>query len=212
MSRRKLAVLFGGCSSEYSVSLQSAHAVLSHLDPEKYEPVLLGITREGRWLLYTGPLEALLDDTWHQDTRRTIPAVISPDRGLHGLLVIAPAGITAVRLDAAFPVLHGKNGEDGTVQGLLELAGIPIVGCGTCASAICMDKDLAHRLAGQSGVAVPRSVVFRAGEDRAMLPSQAARLGYPLFVKPARAGSSFGVSRVERPDALGRGGDRRAGA
>lgn len=114
-------------------------------------------------------------------------AVISPDRGLHGLLVIAPAGITAVRLDAAFPVLHGKNGEDGTVQGLLELAGIPIVGCGTCASAVCMDKDLAHRLAGQSGVAVPRSVVFRAGEDRAMLPSQAARLGYPLFVKPARA-------------------------
>lgn len=202
MSRRKLAVLFGGCSSEYSVSLQSAHAVLSHLDPEKYEPVLLGITREGRWLLYTGPMEALLDDTWHQDTCRTIPAVISPDRGLHGLLVIAPAGITAVRLDAAFPVLHGKNGEDGTVQGLLELAGIPIVGCGTCASAVCMDKDLAHRLAGQSGVAVPRSVVFRAGEDRAMLPSQAARLGYPLFVKPARAGSSFGVSRVERPDAL----------
>ena len=127
MSRRKLAVLFGGCSSEYSVSLQSAHAVLSHLDPEKYEPVLLGITREGRWLLYTGPMEALLDDTWHQDTRRTIPAVISPDRGLHCLLECAPAVITAFRLDAAFPMLHCKDGEVETVHCLLELAGIPMV-------------------------------------------------------------------------------------
>ena len=141
MKKITLAVLFGGSSTEYEISLQSAHAVLTHLDRDRYEPVLLGITRDGRWLLYQGPVDALLDDTWHTDARHTVPAVISPDRGVHGLLLIAPAGPSTRYLDAAFPVLHGKNGEDGTVQGLLELAGIPVVGCGVLASALCMDKD-----------------------------------------------------------------------
>ena len=135
MKKITLAVLFGGSSTEYEISLQSAHAVLTHLDRDRYEPVLLGITRDGRWLLYQGPVDALLDDTWHTDARHTVPAVISPDRGVHGLLLIAPAGPSTRYLDAAFPVLHGKNGEDGTVQGLLELAGIPVVGCGVLASA-----------------------------------------------------------------------------
>lgn len=155
MKKITLAVLFGGSSTEYEISLQSAHAVLTHLDRDRYEPVLLGITRDGRWLLYQGPVDALLDDTWHTDARHTVPAVISPDRGVHGLLLIAPAGPSTRYLDAAFPVLHGKNGEDGTVQGLLELAGIPVVGCGVLASALCMDKDVAHRLVRAAGVAVP---------------------------------------------------------
>lgn len=202
MTKLTLAVLFGGCSTEYPVSLQSAHAVLTHLDPEKYQAVPLGITRDGRWLRYTGSVDALLDDTWHLDERHTTPALISPDRGLHGLMMIAPAGVTTIRLDAAFPVLHGRNGEDGTVQGLLELAGIPVVGCGVLSSALCMDKDVAHQLAAHAGVEVPRSAVFRAGEDLAVLPERAGCLGWPLFVKPARAGSSFGVSRVERPEDL----------
>ena len=198
----RLAVLFGGCSTEYEVSLQSAHAVLTHLDPGKYEPVPLGITRDGRWFLYRGPLDALLDNSWHTATRWLTPAVISPDRGVHGLLLIAPAGPSTVYLDAAFPVLHGKNGEDGTVQGLLELAGIPVVGCGVLPSALCMDKDAAHRLAAAAGVAVPPSALFRAGEDFALLGGRTAGLAYPLFVKPARAGSSFGITRVETPDGL----------
>ena len=202
MKKRKLAVLFGGCSSEYDISLQSAHAVLTHLDPEKYEPVPLGITRDGRWFLYQGPFDTLLDDSWHTDERHLVPAVISPDRGVHGLLLIAPAGPSTVYLDAAFPVLHGKNGEDGTVQGLLELSGIPIVGCGVLPSALCMDKDAAHRLAAAAGVAVPPSALFRAGEDMALLPERTAGLTYPLFVKPARAGSSFGISKVDSPEAL----------
>ncbi len=197
-----IAVLFGGCSTEYPVSLESAHAVVSHLDRGKYIPVLLGITRDGRWFLYDGPADALLDDTWHADARHCTPALISPDRGLHGLMTVAPAGITTIRLDAAFPVLHGKNGEDGTVQGLLELAGIPIVGCGSLASAVCMDKEVAHTLAAAAGVAVPSSASFRAGEDFALLPLRTAALRYPLFVKPARSGSSFGISRVERPEDL----------
>ncbi len=202
MKKITLAVLFGGSSTEYEISLQSAHALLTHLDRDRYEPVLLGITRDGRWLLYQGPVDALLDDTWHTDARHTVPAVISPDRGVHGLLLIAPAGPSTRYLDAAFPVLHGKNGEDGTVQGLLELAGIPVVGCGVLASALCMDKDVAHRLVQAAGVAVPPSILFRAGEGLDTLPERTASLTYPLFVKPARAGSSFGITKVEEPGVL----------
>lgn len=199
MKKITLAVLFGGSSTEYEISLQSAHAVLTHLDRDRYEPVLLGITRDGRWLLYQGPVDALLDDTWHTDARHTVPAVISPDRGVHGLLLIAPAGPSTRYLDAAFPVLHGKNGEDGTVQGLLELAGIPVVGCGVLASALCMDKDAAHRLVRAAGVAVPPSALFRTGEGLDTLPERTASLTYPLFVKPARAGSSFASPRWRSP-------------
>lgn len=184
MKKITLAVLFGGSSTEYEISLQSAHAVLTHLDRDRYEPVLLGITRDGRWLLYQGPVDALLDDTWHTDARHTVPAVISPDRGVHGLLLIAPAGPSTRYLDAAFPVLHGKNGEDGTVQGLLELAGIPVVGCGVLASALCMDKDVAHRLVRAAGVAVPPSILFRAGEGLDTLPERTASLTYPCLSSP----------------------------
>ena len=202
MKKITLAVLFGGSSTEYEISLQSAHAVLTHLDRDRYEPVLLGITRDGRWLLYQGPVDALLDDTWHTDARHTVPAVISPDRGVHGLLLIAPAGPSTRYLDAAFPVLHGKNGEDGTVQGLLELAGIPVVGCGVLASALCMDKDVAHRLVRAAGVAVPPSILFRAGEGLDTLPERTASLTYPLFVKPANAGSSVGVGKARNETEL----------
>ncbi|MCI8476838.1 MAG: D-alanine--D-serine ligase VanG [Oscillospiraceae bacterium] len=202
MKKSTLAVLFGGCSSEYAISLQSAYAVITNLDRAKYDLVLLGITRDGRWYRYTGDLEHIHKDTWHTDQTHCIPAVISPDRDTHGLLFLSQAGPSSLRLDAAFPVLHGKNGEDGTVQGLLELAGIPIVGCGTLSSALCMDKEIAHRLAAAEGVAVPRGVVFRAGANLDLLPALTQPLTYPLFVKPARAGSSFGVGRVESPGVL----------
>lgn len=202
MKKLTLAILFGGCSTEYPISLQSAYAVITHLDRKKYKPVLLGITREGRWYHFTGPVDALLDDTWHTDPQNCTPALISPDRGLHGLLLLASAGYTSIRLDAAFPILHGKNGEDGTVQGLLELAGIPIVGCGTLSSALCMDKDIAHQLVATTGIPVPHSVIFRVGEDLSELPTCTAALYYPLFVKPARAGSSFGITRVEQAGEL----------
>ena len=191
MDKKTIAVLFGGCSTEYPVSLQSAHAVITHLDRTRYDLVLLGITRDGRWLRYDGPVDRIPADTWHHDAAHCTPALISPDRETHGLLLLAAAGPSVIRLDAAFPVLHGKNGEDGTVQGLLELAGIPVVGCGSLSSAVCMDKDVAHRLAASAGLAVPRSALFRAWEDPALLPDLTAGLKLPLFVKPARAGSSF---------------------
>ena len=196
MDKKTIAILFGGCSTEYPVSLQSAHAVITHLDRTRYDLVLLGITRDGRWLYYDGPADDIPADTWHRSTAHCTPALISPDRETHGLLLLAAAGPSVIRLDAAFPVLHGKNGEDGTVQGLLELAGIPVVGCGSLGSAVCMDKDVAHRLAASAGLAVPRSALFRSWEDPALLPDLTAGLNLPLFVKPARSGSSFGITRV----------------
>ena len=145
-NRKKIAILFGGCSSEYEVSLQSAYAVVTHMDTERYEPVLIGIDRSGKWYLYKGEAADIPGDCWcRQET--CIPAAVSPDQELHGLLLLDGQGVKTLPLDGAMPVLHGKNGEDGTVQGALELAGIPLIGCNTMSSAICMDKGMAHRLA-----------------------------------------------------------------
>ena len=194
MDKRTVAVLFGGCSSEYSVSLASAQAVVQHMDRERYTPVLIGISRSGAWLHYTGPVERMAEDTWN-DPRWCAPAVVSPDRGDQTLLVRRGEQVERVHLDAAFPVLHGKNGEDGTVQGVFELAGIPLVGCGVLASALCMDKDRAHKLAAVAGVSVPNSYVLGRGEA-GEAASRAEALGYPIFVKPVKAGSSYGVTKV----------------
>lgn len=194
MDKRTVAVLFGGCSSEYSVSLASAQAVVQHMDRERYTPVLIGISRSGAWLHYTGPVERMAEDTWN-DPRWCAPAVVSLDRGDQTLLVRRGEQIERIHLDAAFPVLHGKNGEDGTVQGVFELAGIPLVGCGVLASALCMDKDRAHKLAAVAGVNVPNSFVLRRGEAQEAA-SRAEALGYPIFVKPVKAGSSYGVTKV----------------
>ena len=194
MDKRTVAVLFGGCSSEYSVSLASAQAVVQHMDRERYTPVLIGISRSGAWLHYTGPVERIAEDTWN-DPRWCAPAVVSLDRGDQTLLVRRGKQVERVHLDAAFPVLHGKNGEDGTVQGVFELAGIPLVGCGVLASALCMDKDRAHKLAAVAGVSVPNSYVLGRG-DAGEAASRAERLGYPIFVKPVKAGSSYGVTKV----------------
>ena len=195
MDRNTIAVLFGGCSTEYEVSLQSACSVIENLSPEKYEVILLGITREGEWLKYGGDIRQIQNDSWSVHPS-CVPAVISPDRSTHGIIALEGGRMTAIRIDAAFPVLHGKNGEDGTVQGLLELAGIPCVGCGTLSSALCMDKDIAHRLVGLAGIKTPTSVVLTSRITDMELFEETALLRYPLFVKPANAGSSLGISKV----------------
>ena len=196
-----IAVLFGGCSTEYGVSLQSAHAVLSHIDKGKYDVLPVGIDRAGRWFYYFGYIDAILDGSWCDDTVHCIPCAISPNRG-GGELILFGGEVERVPFDAAFPVLHGKNGEDGTVQGLLELAGIPLIGCGTLSSALCMDKDRAHKLAALAGVRVPRAAVFQRGAAAPALREAAKELGYPLFVKPVRAGSSFGITKVRCEEEL----------
>ena len=195
MKRLNIAILFGGCSPEYSVSLQSAYSVIKHIDTDKFIPILVGISTKGDWYRFDGDIEKIVKDTWCNFSDCT-PAALSPDRTTHALLVFYPDKVVKLPIDAAFPVLHGKNGEDGTVQGLFELSGIPLVGCGTLASALCMDKDRAHKLARAAGVPVPDSFVLKKNMDAGIALKQAESLGYPLFVKPVRAGSSYGITRV----------------
>lgn len=189
-------------STEYEISLQSAHAVICQMATEKYNPILVGIAKEGRWLHFHGDLCRIPEDTWHKPDICT-PAFLSPCWRQKGLMELHKDGTSRlIPLDAAFPVMHGAFGEDGTVQGLLELAGIPIVGCGTLASALCMDKNIAHVVAKSAGITVPNSYMFARSEPMARIHHAAKILGYPLFSKPVCAGSSFGVSRVESEQAL----------
>ena len=199
MDRKKLAVLFGGRSAEHEVSRVSAYSVISNLSREKYEVIRIGITKDGRWYLYEGPDEAIPDGGWEKSGRKR-PAFLSPDRSVGGLVVPGPGGTEIIRLDCVFPVLHGRNGEDGTVQGLLQLSGIPFVGCGTLVSAVCMDKAVTHTLLAGVGIRQANYLWFyapRYAENPEKIRLKiGARLGYPVFVKPAASGSSVGVSRV----------------
>ncbi|MEU4806294.1 D-alanine--(R)-lactate ligase [Actinosynnema sp. NPDC023587] len=190
MARLKIAVLFGGCSEEHPVSVKSAREVAKSLDTAKYEPFYVGITRSGAWQLCDGPGEG-----WEDDDRR--PVVLSPDRRARGLLVLDQGRYETIGLDLVLPVLHGELGEDGAVQGLLELSGIPYVGCDVQTSVLCMDKSLTYLVARSAGIATPDFRVIGAGES-----VEADRLTYPVFVKPARSGSSFGVSKVSRREEL----------
>lgn len=201
MRKIKTAILFGGCSTEYEISLQSVYGVLSHMNKERYEPFLVGVTRDGRWLLYNGGAEKIQNDTWQEDSG-CIPAILSPDRTDRGLLVFHGDRVERIGIDVIFPVLHGKNGEDGTVQGIAELADIPVAGCGLLSSAICMDKDVAHKLAAAAGISVPPSVTVRQGETEEQIIAMTQALKYPLFVKPAAAGSSIGISRIMKQEEL----------
>ena len=193
--KKKIAILFGGASTEYEVSLQSAYSVFEHIDQGKYDVIPIGITREGEWYHYTGEKEKIVDNTWFQDGKDLCPVVVSPNRSVKGLLELTDERYRVIRIDLAFPVLHGKNGEDGTVQGVFELAGIPVIGCNLLSSALCMDKDRAHKLVSLAGIAVPRSVTFDR-LSREVLKEREAELRYPLFVKPVRCGSSVGITRV----------------
>lgn len=199
--RKQIAILFGGCSPEYSVSLQSAYSVITHIDRKKYTPVLIGISNAGDWFKYDGEIEKIPADTWCNE-KDCIPVVVSPNRTVHGILTIKNGKIKETYIDAAFPVLHGKNGEDGTVQGLFELAGIPVVGCGVLSSALCMDKDRAHKLAQAAGISVPQSFVLQNDMDAEIALMQAEEIGYPLFVKPVGAGSSYGITKVTERNQL----------
>ena len=195
----RIAVLFGGKSSEYEVSLRSAAFALQSLDPEKYTVVKIGITRAGAWKLYTGPEERIPSDEWDRPAC-TRPVFVRPGDPSEPLAVLQPDGqMSPLAVDVAFPVLHGKNGEDGTVQGLFLLAGVPCVGAETDASAVCMNKIFTHRVLDAAGIPNARWDYCDAAalDDFPALERRLVeRLGYPMFVKPARAGSSVGVSKA----------------
>ncbi|MEN2742840.1 D-alanine--(R)-lactate ligase [Microbacterium sp. X-17] len=188
MSRPRVAILFGGDSEEHPISVKSAREVARSIDTAAYELIYVGITRGGAWRLCASP-----DDDLDAAGGRSV--ALSPDRGMHGLLVDGEH--SPIRLDAALPVLHGRHGEDGAIQGLLELAGIPYAGCDLPSSALCMDKSLAYVVARSAGIRTPEFRIVTPDAD-----VDASALAYPVFVKPARSGSSFGVSRVDRAEDL----------
>lgn len=198
MRRPAVLILFGGRSEEREVSVKSAVNVLLHWDEQKYEAIPVFIAPDGAWRRYTGSLADLARGAL-RDPRWLIPAALAWSGGARVLWQGAPGGAEPVPLDAAFPLLHGKQGEDGAVQGLLEMSGLAYVGCGVRASTLAMDKALAHEAARQAGVPVPRGAVL--GPEQA---AEAAGARFPAFVKPAASGSSFGVSRVERAEDLPR--------
>ncbi len=193
---KTLLVLFGGNSSEYTISLRSSASVLKNLDVTKYNIVKVGITRDGCWRYFDGDVSEIENNIWFENA---VPAVLSPDCGEKALLIMRESGIEKVKIDVIFPVLHGKNGEDGTVQGLFELAGIPYVGCGVLGSSMCMDKAVTNVMADAAGIPQARWRAFtRAEYDEGSvdLDEIAAYLEYPIFVKPANAGSSVGISKA----------------
>lgn len=200
--RKRIAVIFGGHSSEYEVSLQSAFSVLQNMNENKFEVFPVGITREGEWYHYTGGLEQIRDNSWAEEKENLHSVAVSQSRPAPGFLVFDGDGCRRIPVDLVLPVLHGRNGEDGTLQGLFELAGIPVAGCGTLSSALCMDKDRAHKLVGLAGIAVPKAVAFRQADQEAACRKVKETLSCPLFVKPLRAGSSLGITRITKMQEL----------
>ena len=206
MNRTTVAVLYGGRSTEHSVSCVSAGAVMSHLDRSRYDVIPVGITPSGVWTL--GP-----DDV--SDLRisgRTMPVVdpyrprvslglSTEDRGVLRYVDGPEAGEVVARVDVVFPVMHGPYAEDGTVQGMLELSGVPYVGPGVLSSAAGMDKEFTKIVLGAAGLPIGRQVVLRPGAET-LTAREREYLGLPLFVKPARGGSSIGISKVSRAEDL----------
>jgi len=213
MTKKRVLLLYGGRSAEHEISLLSARFVMQALDPERFEPVLVGIDKLGRWQLESR--QALLDigtDARAVGLSQRAPQVSLPARpAAQDAVALSVDDGGSLGVDVAFPVLHGPMGEDGTVQGLLELAGLPYVGAGVLGSALGMDKDVMKRVLAQAGLPILPYVTLRQrsfARDRAASLEQAAQLGFPSFVKPANLGSSVGVSRVLEPSALGAAIDR----
>ncbi|GAB3157906.1 D-alanine--D-alanine ligase family protein [Micromonospora sonneratiae] len=197
--KTRVAVVFGGRSTEHGISCVSAGSILAALDPDQFDVVPVGITRAGQWVLASGDREqfAIDDRRLPEITAGTGSAVVLPaDPTGNGLMVLdAPDGPRALAgVDLVFPVLHGAYGEDGTIQGLLEMADIPYVGANVLASAAAMDKEFTKKLCVAEGIPVGAYVVLRSGMT--LSEADKERLGLPVFVKPARAGSSYGVSKV----------------
>lgn len=207
MSKKVVVVLFGGQSSEHEVSKISATTVISAMDKDKYCVLPVYITRDGRWMVYDGPVENIANGKWEKFATRVI---LSPDTEHRGLLRIVGDKIKNIPIDVVFPVLHGKGGEDGTIQGLLELSEIPYVGCGVLASALSMDKAYTKIIAEKAGLNQAKYIVlYRNNIENAdeaaineIFSSIEEKIGFPCFVKPANAGSSVGITKVSAKEGL----------
>lgn len=195
--KQNVAIVFGGASSEYEVSLLSASSVLKNIDCEKYNIYKIGITKDGKMFYYTGSVDRIAENNWSDND--CVPCVISPDRSHHGMIILSDK-TEIIRLDVVFPVLHGKNGEDGTIQGLLSMAGIPYVGCNVLSSACCMDKGVTKALLDNAHIDNAKWVSILEHQYRQnpeqYLSQISDTLSFPCFVKPANAGSSVGISKA----------------
>lgn len=202
MNKKNIVVIFGGNSSEHQVSCVSSQTIIKNIDTDLYNIILVGITKEGKWL-FVDSVDELKNDTWREAGKK---AILSPDSLTKELLVFDEEGMKSIKVDVIFPVLHGPNGEDGTIQGLFELARIPYVGCGVLASAVSMDKFYTKIVVDHIGgirqaqfVGVHR---YDLKDMDSVIAEVEAKLSYPVFVKPSCAGSSNGVSKAKDRDAL----------
>lgn len=199
MKKIKLAVIFGGKSSEYLISLHSATSIIKHIPDEKFEVTLVGITEEGKWMYFPGSVEEIDNNTWFENPN-CCEMILSPNATLRGFVKLNnDNSFESLSVDCIFPVLHGKNGEDGTIQGLCELAGIPYVGCNTLSSAVCMDKEFTHIVCESAGVKTApfMSIINESSLDiKAVYEEAVTKLSLPIFIKPANTGSSHGISKI----------------
>ncbi|MCL2398298.1 MAG: D-alanine--D-alanine ligase [Defluviitaleaceae bacterium] len=208
LDKKNVLVLFGGASPEHEISKLSADTVIKHLSEEKYHIIPVYITQEGKWLLYDGTIDQVKNVAWE---KFGTPAILSPDRINRGLLRIVGDKVKTIPVDVVFPVLHGENGEDGTIQGLCQLAGIPYIGCGILASAVSMDKTFTKIIAEHAGIAQSKylTVAKYELEDPERLESITKeiqnQLGFPCFIKPACAGSSVGITRATNEEDIEEG-------
>lgn len=201
MAEKNIVVIMGGRSSEHEVSLVSAATVVENINTEVYNVIMVGITKDGQWKLIES-LDKVRDGSWVQGHTQ---AILSPETGKGELILMQKDCVDTVHVDVVFPVLHGMNGEDGTLQGLLELAQIPYVGCGVLASACSMDKFYTKIIVDAIGIRQAKFVGVRRGEltDMDEVVSRVEKeLDYPVFVKPSKAGSSQGVSKAEDREGL----------
>ena len=200
MKKPTVCVLFGGKSDEYEVSLKSAYAVLSNIDNKKYDIVKIGITKSGEWYLFLGDISLILNDTWWQSDA-LCPVTI--DTSL-GKIVVFDRNTYSLDIDTVFPIIHGAFGEDGRLQGLLEMAGIKFVGCPSFSSFACMDKYLTKLVCDSVGVPNAKSVVINKYDlvYFEKVAEKIRKIGYPVFIKPARGGSSVGVSKISKESEL----------
>ena len=204
MDKLKVAVLFGGQSSEHEISEMSAVNILNNMD-WRIEPYMVGITKEGRWYLYEGHIDSIKDCGWEKSPYKT-PAMLSPDASIGGLLVLRDGKYERVEIDAVFPALHGRFGEDGTIQGLCSLAHIPYVGPDMLSSGICMDKTIAKIMFKHLNIPQADWITILSSdiwdEVSPVMDRIEAKLSYPVFVKPARAGSSVGIGKAKNREQL----------
>ena len=196
MGKKNVLVLFGGVSPEHEISKISVDTIIKHLSEEKYSLIPVYITREGKWLLYDGTIDQIKNIAWE---KFGTPAVLSPDRVNKGLLRIVGDKVKSIPIDVVFPVLHGENGEDGTIQGLCAFAGIPCVGCGVLSSAVSMDKVYTRIIANHAGIPQTKYLAFarhELGNLDEVTKKIRYQIGYPCFIKPASAGSSVGITKA----------------